>query len=215
MNFILLTDYYYPIVKSGSIIVGDLANELSQQGHNLTIVTFSENQRKKCEITVEGKLQIIRIRSLTRDRKYGRVGRLWAEHRYSNKVIRNLKNLQNIQCEAIICYSPSIFYGKAIKWLKKKYNSKAYLVVRDIFPRWTVDVGILKKRHLLLYKYFKLVERNLYSSCDVIGIEAKSDLEYFENYGLNKSIKVEVLNNWGSPLGQIDDYLSSDNPLDR
>ncbi len=109
MNFILLTDYYYPIVKSGSVIVGDLVNELSQQGHNLTIVTFSENQRKKCEITVEGKLQIIRIRSLTRDRKYGRVGRLWAECRYSNKVIRNLKNLQNIQCEAIICYSPSIF----------------------------------------------------------------------------------------------------------
>jgi len=215
MNVILLTDYYYPIVKSGSVIVGDLANELSQQGHNLTIVTFNENQRKKCKITVEGKFQIIRIRSLTRDRKYGRVGRLWAEHRYSNKVIRNLKNLQNIQCEAIICYSPSIFYGKAIKWLKRKYNSKAYLVVRDIFPRWTVDVGILKKRHILLYKYFKLVERNLYSSCDVIGIEARSDLKYFENYGLNKSIKVEVLNNWGSPLDQIDDCLPIDNPLDR
>ena len=122
MNFILLTDYYYPIVKSGSVIVGDLVNELSQQGHNLTIVTFSENQRKKCEITVEGKLQIIRIRSLTRDRKYGRVGRLWAERSYSNKIIRNLKSLQNIQCEAIICYSPSIFYGNAIQWLKKKYN---------------------------------------------------------------------------------------------
>ena len=60
MNFILLTDYYYPIVKSGSVIVGDLVNELSQQGHNLTIVTFSENQRKKCEITVENNLHIIR-----------------------------------------------------------------------------------------------------------------------------------------------------------
>ena len=215
MNFILLTDYYYPIVKSGSVIVGDLVNELSQQGHKLTIVTFSENQSNKCEITVEGKLQIIRIRSLTRAKKYGRVGRLWAERNYSNKIIRNLKNLQNIQCEAIICLSPSIFYGNAIKWLKKKYSSKAYLVVRDIFPRWTVDAGILKKRHVFLYKYLKFIERNLYSSCDVIGIEAKSDLEYFENYRLSKSIKVEVLNNWGSLLGQIDHCLSSDNPLDR
>ena len=34
MNFILLTDYYFPIIKSGSIIVGDLVNELSQQGHS-------------------------------------------------------------------------------------------------------------------------------------------------------------------------------------
>ena len=180
MNFILLTDYYYPIVKSGSVIVGDLVNELSQQGHKLTIVTFSENQSNKCEITVEGKLQIIRIRSLTRAKKYGRVGRLWAELNYSNKIIRNLKNLQNIPCDGIICYSPSIFYGKAVRWLKKKYNSKAYLVIRDIFPKWTVDTGLLKKG--LLYKYFKLIERNLYSSCDVIGIEAKSDLEYFKNY---------------------------------
>ena len=211
MNFIILTDYYHPIVKSGSIIVGDLANELSQQGHKITIVTFVDNQSKACQINLEGEIQIIRIRSLTR--KYGKVGRLLAEQSYSSKIKRNLKNLQNIRCDGIICYSPSIFYGKAIKWLKKKYNSQAYLVVRDIFPRWTVDVGILKKRHLLLYQYFKLVERNLYSSCDVIGIEAKSDLEYFENYRLSKSIKVEVLNNWGSPLGQIDNHLS-DNTLD-
>jgi len=84
--------------------------------------------------------------------------------------------------------------------------------MRDIFPKWAVDTGLLKKG--LLYKYFKITERNLYSSCNVIGIEAKSDLEYFENYKLNKSIKIEVLNNWGSPLNRMDDYLSSYNPLD-
>ena len=209
MNIIILTDYYHPIVKSGSIIIGDLANELSQQGHKITIVTFVDNQSKACQINLEGEIQIIRIRSLTR--KYGRVGRLLAEQSYSSKIKRNLKNLQNIPCDGIICYSPSIFYGKAIRWLKKKYNSKAYLVIRDIFPKWAIESGLLKKG--LLYNYFKITEKSLYSSCNVIGIEAKSDLEYFENYGLNKSIKIEVLNNWGSSLGQIDDYLS-DNPLD-
>ena len=79
--------------------------------------------------TIKVIIQIIRIRSLTRDRKYGRVGRLWAERSYSNKVIRNLKNLQNLQCEAIICYSPSIFYGKAIKWLKKKKVSDSQIIL--------------------------------------------------------------------------------------
>ena len=209
MNFIILTDYYHPIVKSGSIIVGDLANELSQQGHKITIVTFVDKQSKSCQINLEDEIQIIRIRSLTR--KYGKVGRLLAEQSYSSKIKRNLKKLHNIPCDGIICYSPSIFYGKAIRWLKKKYNSKVYLVMRDIFPKWAVESGLLKKG--LLYNYFKITEKNLYSSCNVIGIEAKSDLEYFDNYGLNKSIKIEVLNNWGSPLDQIDDYLS-DNPLD-
>ncbi len=211
MNFIILTDCYHPIVKSGSIIVGDLANELSQQGHKITIVTFVDNQSKACQINLEGEIQIIRIRSLTR--KFGRVGRLLAEQSYSSKIKRNLKNLQNIPCDGIICYSPSIFYGKAIRWLKKKYNSKVYLVMRDIFPKWAVESGLFKKG--LLYNYFKITEKNLYSSCNVIGIEAKSDLEYFENYGLDKLIKIEVLNNWGSPLDRIDDYLSFDNPLDR
>ena len=212
MNFIILTDYYYPIVKSGSIIIGDLASELSQKGHKVTIVTFVENQSKACEINFEEEIQIIRIRSLTRDKKYGRVGRLWAELFYSNKIIKNLKKLQNIQCEAIICYSPSIFYGKATRWLKKKYHSKAYLIIRDIFPKWALDVGLFKEN--FLYKYLKSVEKDLYSSFDVIGIEAKSDLEYFQSYGLNKSIKIEVLNIWCSDLGSIDDYFLSDNPLD-
>ncbi len=30
MNIVIFTDCYYPIVKSGAIIVGDLAAELTQ-----------------------------------------------------------------------------------------------------------------------------------------------------------------------------------------
>jgi len=210
MNYILLTDYYYPIIKSGSIIIDDLANELIEQGNSITIITFVNNQNKSCDVSVKGKLKIIRIR--VKARKYGRVGRLWAEMAYSRRIIRHLKSLKNTQCDAIICYSPSIFYGQAVKWLKKNFNSKAYLVIRDIFPRWALEAGLLKKG--LLYKYFKHVERNLYSACDVIGIESKSDIKYFESYGLNSSIKIEVLNNWGSSLGQIDDCLLDD-PLDN
>ena len=50
MNFILLTDYYYPIVKSGSVIVGDLVNEISQQGNQ----TKYRNVRSKQKIPTKG-----------------------------------------------------------------------------------------------------------------------------------------------------------------
>jgi O26-antigen biosynthesis N-acetyl-L-fucosamine transferase len=200
MNFIILTDYYHPIIKSGSIIVGDLADQFIKQGHKVTIITFVNNQNIDCQVTVENNVKIIRIRSITR--QFGMVGRLWAEYRYSNKIISNLKKLQNIQCDGIICYSPSIFYGPAIRWLKNKYNSKAYLIVRDIFPKWALDAGLLKKG--ALYNYFKFVERKLYSTIDILGIEAKADFEYFEKYGLEKSIKIEVLNNWGTVAHQAD-----------
>ena len=78
MRFILLSDYYDPIVKSGSIIVGDLVRELLLQGHDLTVITFVDNQKKTYQISNTGKLKIIRIRLLSR--KYGRVGRLLASH---------------------------------------------------------------------------------------------------------------------------------------
>jgi O26-antigen biosynthesis N-acetyl-L-fucosamine transferase len=204
MNFILLTDYYYPSVKSGAIIVGDLTHELIQQGHQVTVVTFVNRQKKESQVTIEDKVKIIRIRTLTRS--YGRLGRLLAERLYSSSIIKNIKCIENIDCDAVICYSPSIFYASAVRWLKTKYHSKAYLIIRDIFPKWALEAGLLKQG--LLYKYFKFVEHDLYSSCNVIGIESKGDLEYFNNYGLDKSIKIEVLNSWGSIPHGINSNLS-------
>tara|TARA_B100000795_G_scaffold266637_1_gene250131 strand:- start:268 stop:1449 length:1182 start_codon:yes stop_codon:yes gene_type:complete len=211
MHFILLTDYYHPIVKSSSIIVGDLVDELVSQGHNITVITFDDNQRIRYRRSHEGRLQIIRIKSISR--KYGRIGRLWAEVNYSRKIIKSIKSLTILkknQCNGIICYSPSIFYGSAVNWLKKNYNSSSYLIMRDIFPRWALEAGLLSDG--LLYRYFKFIERNLYRSSNIIGIEAKSDLEYFKNYGLEESVKIEVLNNWGSTSIQISNF--SNNPLD-
>ena len=203
MNFILLTDYYYPIVKSGAIIVEDLAIELLRQGHNVTIVTFVDDQTNGYQDIVENNIRIIRIR--VSSRKYGRIGRFWAENTYSFRIIRTLRHLKNVTYDSIICYSPSIFYGKSIRWLKNNDNIKAYLIIRDIFPKWAVDAGIIKRG--MLYKYFKYIECDLYNSVDYIGIEASSDFDYFREYV--KSEKIEVLDNWGASLGQIDKSLGS------
>jgi O26-antigen biosynthesis N-acetyl-L-fucosamine transferase len=206
MNFIILTDYYKPIIKSGSIIIDDLAREIINNGHDVTIVTFADNQKESCKISYDKNLKIIRIKAFLRP--YGKLGRLLAEVQYSSKIIKNLKNLLDLECDGVICYAPSIFYGEAVKWLKDKYKVKAYLIVRDIFPKWTLDAGLLKEG--ILYKYFKKIEKNLYENINFIGIESKSDLNYFTKYGLNSSVSIEVLNNWAGPLKSIQSNLESD-----
>ena len=50
----------------------------------------------------------------------------------------------------------------------------------------------------MLYRFFKYIEIKLYKNNDLIGIESKLDMDYFLQY-VSKE-KVEVLNNWGSPL---------------
>ena len=44
MKIVLFSDYYYPTIKSGSIVIKDLANELTRLGHEAIVITFNENQ---------------------------------------------------------------------------------------------------------------------------------------------------------------------------
>ena len=85
MNLIILTDYFHPIIKSGSIIVGDLANELVKNGHNVTIITFSDSSQNIISENFDNGLKVNRLKSPFR--KFGRIGRLFAEQRYSKTII--------------------------------------------------------------------------------------------------------------------------------
>ena len=208
MNILILTDYYHPIVRSGSIVIGGLAEELSRQGHNITIFTFSSDQKDLFSESDEDGIKVFRIKVPLRN--LGMIGRLFAEYKYSSLIIKTLKRNSNMSIDSVICLSPSIFYGKAINWIRKKYSVKAYLVCRDIFPKWALDSGLLRKS--LLYYYFKFIEKILYKSVNFIGIESASDLDYFLQYADTK--KIEVLDNWGSPLKPIQNK-SSNSVLDN
>ena len=212
MKVILFSDYYYPTIKSGSIVIKDLATELARLGHEAIVVTFNEKQKESFLDSKEGDVRVIRIKCKLR--KYGMIGRLIAEIRYSSLIIRSLKKIKIEKVDGIISFSPSIFYSRAITWVKNKYKIKAYLIVRDIFPKWLLDAGILKPG--LLFSFFKRVEQKLYKSVDFIGIESVKDLDYFKPY-LNNLTHLEVLDNWGSSLEPLDieEYNSSVLPSDR
>lgn len=97
-------------------------------------------------------------------------------------------------CDLIVCYSPSIFFGSLVKKLKKHCSCPSYLIQRDIFPQWAVDVGILRRG--AIYNYFKLKERQNYEAADIIGVQSPANLCYFAENGLDKKYHLEVLYNW-------------------
>lgn len=196
MNYLVLTDSYAPKINSGAIIVGDLVSELIRSENNVVVVTFHDDLKKIFDIEKHLKLTIIRIK--IKNRNKSRFHRALAEMSYSNKIISVLRKTQVKDFDRIICYSPSIFFGKAIKWLKREKPIKAYLIIRDIFPKWALDAGLLRRG--VPYYFFKFIEKQLYSSVDFLGIESKSDLNYFSKYIDKKRQTLEVLNNWSSPL---------------
>ena len=96
--------------------------------------------------------------------------------------------------DAIVYYSPSIFWGKLISKLKNLYNAKTYLILRDIFPQWTIDNGLMKKDSLI-HKYFKHFERINYKNADCIGVMSEANLNWCQENFKNPT-KFEVLPNW-------------------
>ena len=67
--------------------------------------------------------------------------------------------------DAVLWYSPTIFFGPLVKKFKQKNKCKSYLILRDIFPNWALDMGILKPG--LIYWFFKSRKIPIfYSRCD-------------------------------------------------
>jgi glycosyltransferase involved in cell wall biosynthesis len=114
-------------------------------------------------------------------------------------MIRNFRKsgLNNSKWDAVIWYSPTIFLGPFIYYLKKQNGCPSYLILRDIFPAWGLDLGLIEKGPV--YYFFRMFERFQYSIADCIGVQAIGNLDYFKAWPSFAHKKIEVLQNWLSP----------------
>jgi glycosyltransferase involved in cell wall biosynthesis len=195
MRIALIADTFPPLRASGAVQLLDLSREFIRQGHTLTVILPSPNQRETWKLEELERIQVLRLRvARYKDVSYFR--RMLAELIMPFSMIINLylSPLAKERWEGIVWYSPSIFHGPLVKWLKKKNTCKGYLIVRDIFPQWALDLGLIKKG--LAYHFLNSVERYQYSLSDVIGVQTHGNLEYFNQWNLKSGCRVEVLQNW-------------------
>ena len=94
----------------------------------------------------------------------------------------------------MIWYSPSIFLWPCVWVIKRIFRNKAYLILRDIFPDWAFDIGVIKNR--FVFTVLSLVASMQYIVADRIGIQSNGNSRYFLSQPHSIKSKVEVLNNW-------------------
>jgi len=111
-------------------------------------------------------------------------------------MLRNLRKspLAQERWDGVLWYAPSIFHGPLANALKKASGCKGYLIIRDIFPEWAADMGLMGRG--LPYKFFKAVANYQYSVADVIGVQTPGNEAYFENWRQRAGRRLEVLQNW-------------------
>ncbi|MEW5894433.1 MAG: glycosyltransferase family 4 protein [Candidatus Omnitrophota bacterium] len=194
MRILLIVVYYLPSTKSSAKLMDDLAGEFLRLGHEPVVLTPDERLASPSEVTEVNGVKVLRVRT-------GKIDGASKIVRGINEVLlsavlwrRGRKFFRENRCDLIVWYSPSIFFGALVKRLKKLFNCPSYLILRDIFPQWAVDMGVLKKG--LVYQFFHRKEIEQYEAADIIGVQSPANLDYFHKNGFDKKYRLEVLYNW-------------------
>jgi glycosyltransferase involved in cell wall biosynthesis len=194
MRILLLVVYYLPSTMSSGKLMYDLAAEFLRLGHEPIVVAPDENILKDVEITIENGIKVLRVRT-GKIKTASRWIRGLNEARLSGIIWKKGRHFfDENPCALIVYYSPTIFFGSLVKRLKKYFACPSYLILRDIFPQWAVDAGVLSQG--MIYKFFKFKERQNYDAADIIGVQSPANLRYFEENDPDKKYRVEVLFNW-------------------
>jgi glycosyltransferase involved in cell wall biosynthesis len=195
MRILLIVVYYPPSKTSAAPLMRELAMEYVRQGHKVMVVTPSESVKGAKSVSDEDGVTVVRVRY--GDIKHAnKVLRLWRESRLSPRIWRIARDVfQENPCDLIVFGSPSIFFGELVRRLKALWGCPSFLILRDIFPQWAVDAGILR-RGGLLHRYLRRKELEQYDAANIIGVEARGNLSYF-NLGLkDNKYQAELLYNW-------------------
>jgi glycosyltransferase involved in cell wall biosynthesis len=199
MRIALLPDDYLPSsTLAHAKMFHDLALELRHQGHEVVVITpGNPSQTEKLYINYIDGIEVWWFRS-GRTRKVGRLRRAINETLLSHRAWSAIKKeVNNRGFDLCVNYSPTIFFGSLVEKLKAANgNCFSYLILRDLFPQWVIDEGLIKEQSLIA-RYFQYFEMLNYRSSDVIGLMSDANVSYF-NQLYPEITNTEVLRNWSA-----------------
>ena len=195
LRIALIADAFPPLRSSAAIQMRDLAREFVRQGHDVTVMIPSTDFYQGWQLEEIDGLTLLRLKApQTKDVNY--VRRALSEFVMPFAMLRHLRRspFANYLWDGVVWYSPSIFFGPIVRWLKRKSNCASYLIIRDIFPEWAVDMGLMGKG--LSYRFFKAIANHQYAQADTIGIQTLGNGVYFQEWKKAAGHRLEVLQNW-------------------
>jgi len=196
VRVLLLVDSYLPSRKAQAKLIHDLGVEFRRQADEVVVLTSDDAITSSLELNYEDGLTIARVRTgqVKGARHFLRALR---EEMLSLRMwIAARQFLIARPCDLIVFYSPTIFFGALVRRLKRLWRCPAYLVLRDIFPKWALDAGLIRRG--LIFKFLRRRELQQYAIADIIGVQSPGNLDYFRDELSGRSYRLDVLHNWAS-----------------
>jgi glycosyltransferase involved in cell wall biosynthesis len=212
MNVLLISDAYPPDIRSISLMVKELAIDLTKKGHSVTMVCFwprynmtEEALRRHYPVfSIEEGVEVLRVKT--------------PPHKKVNFLVRGVSELLSPlllwsaikrhvkkKFDAVIVYSPPL----PLSWVgyaaRKQHGANFLLCIQDIFPQNAIDLGIMKNK--LLIRFFEYLEAKSYHWADKLASHTKSSRQFLIQKKRIPPEKVELISNWID----IGPYVRADN----
>lgn len=199
MNLIFLTMTPFYDLEDHNIYA-DLLKEFVAHGHKPYLVSPCEKKKRMpTELIDKGDYAVLRVQvGNTSNVSFIEKGisTVLLERQYRRAIG---KYLGGIDFNLVLYSTPPVTLAGVVKYLKRKCNASTYLMLKDIFPQNAVDLGMMKKGGIV-YKYFRHLEKKLYSISDNIGCMSQANVDYVlrNNPSISRQ-KVEICPNAITP----------------
>ena len=168
MNVLFISISSLPHVSEHGISL-DLIHEFKRQGHNMYIICeFEKRDNQETYLTQEDGCQILRVK-IGNNKRTNVIEKglttVLLPHKYIAAI---MKYYADVKFDLVLYPTPPVTQVETVEYIKKRDGAKSYLLLKDIFPRNAVDIGMMSKSGIkgLLYKHFRRVEKKLYQVSD-------------------------------------------------
>src|SRR3954453_18136715 len=191
----LISTDYPPLRTSAAVQLRDLAQQFAALGHRPVVIVPAPGSSEPWMVERSEGIEVLRLAAPpTRAPSY--VRRALAEMGLPFAMWRGIQKspFRSSKWDLVVWYSPPIFFGPLIWRLRRGSAARTYLILRDIFPEWAVDLGLVSKGPV--YGVLKAIAALQYAVADVIGVQSPSNLPYLSRWARPFRRRIEVLHNW-------------------
>lgn len=191
-DIVLLCDSFFPENNSAAVQLFDLTQGLARKGARVFVFCPRHKEGPEQSIDSNG-LTVFRVSCLNPKRCKNYLSRLIAEISLPIfYIFHYLKVKKDISPNfKLVVYSPSIFLF-LFKLILPKKRITSYLILRDLFPYWAREAGIINNNWV--FGVLSYVARIQIASFDMVGCQSDKDVEFVQKIN---SAAVR-LNNWVS-----------------
>lgn len=195
MKLKLISEFFYPYQTSTQKILTELAEDLVEQGLDVSVLTTKNAYReekqilKKYEVYKGIKIKRIAASSFSRD---SFIGRILNYLTFTTGILFNLLFINDYDKILFVSNPPLVPF---IGYLVNKLRRKPYVyLVHDIYPDVAIKLGVIKPQSLIA-KIMNFMNNKIYQNAEKIIVLGEDMKKVIVKKGISPD-KIVIITNW-------------------